>query len=550
MNFSMHFNFLLDLERTHLKRRGDNMSTPEIKPDRESLRNIITKIDMGEVKLPPFQRNFVWNQDQIISLLDSIYKNYPIGCIIVWRCNERLPARKNIGGFQLEEKEPEYPIDYVLDGQQRLTTIYGVFCKDRVIAPSEGENTTDTHIFDIYFDMDEKKFVPDESKNNEHKNIKMSVLFNTTEFHKEITSLESRYQEIACDMYEKFAGYEIPVVLTMKREKSEVGVIFERINNSATRLSTIDLMVAWTWQEDFHLRNKFEEISEVLDEKDFGNIDDKILLQCLGAIIDNTAKTKDILSLSPEKVRNNIAKMQTGLEKTIDYLSTDLNMKSIDFLPHSHQIVSLVYLFSNITPNSEQVKVVKQWFWKTSFSRRYSGSTDEKVNEDIVFFDKVINNDYSGISKYSYDIDKNLLMNQKFSKSNPYTRAFLLLLAQKHPKDLVNGTVIELGKALSAYNRKEYHHIFPQKYLKGKGILINKINSLCNFTFLPTESNKTISSKSPSEYISAINKNISKDVLNTNLMPLNMDIYEKNNYDKFLDERVACIKQFLDSLLI
>jgi hypothetical protein len=225
-------------------------------------------------------------------------------------------------------------------------------------------------------------------------------------------------------------------------------------------------------------------------------------------------------------------------------------MKSIDFLPHSHQIVSLVYLFSNITPNSEQVKMIKQWFWKTSFSKRYSGSTDEKVNEDIIFFEKVINNDYLGISKYSYDIDKNLLMNQKFSKSSPYTRAFLLLLAQKHPKDLVNGTIIELGIALSAYNRKEYHHIFPQRYLKGKDIPTNKINSLCNFTFLPAESNKTISSKSPSEYIFDISNDILSDVLNTNLMPLDTGIYKKNNYEKFLEERAAAIKQFLDSLLI
>lgn len=522
---------------------------PEIKPDSESLKNIITKIGLGEIKLPPFQRGFVWTQDQVISLLDSIYKNYPIGCMIVWQCSERLPARRNIGGFQIVERAPDFPINYVLDGQQRLTTIYGVFCKDRAVAPSEGEYTTDTNIFNICFDMDDKKFIADESKNSEHKNLKMSVLFNTTEFHREIASLTEPYQKVASDMYETFADYKIPLVLTMKREQSEVGVIFERINNSATRLSTIDLMVAWTWKEGFHLREKFEEISEVLDEKDFGDIDDKILLQCLGGIIDKTAKTKDILSLSPEKVRDNIDIMQTGLEKTIDYLSSDLHMESIDFLPHSHQIVALVYLFSKITPDNEQIKIIKQWFWKTSFSRRYSGSTDEKVNEDISFFDQIINRDYSGISRYSYDIDKNLLVNQKFSKSNSYTRAFLLLLSQKSPKNLVNGTLVELGIALSVFNRKEYHHIFPQKYLKEKGIPTNIINSLCNFTFLPAESNKIISSKSPSEYISNIRRDLS-DVLNTNLMPLETNIYSENNYDTFLKERAANIKQFLDSLLI
>lgn len=523
------------------------MNIPEIKPDRESLKTIITKIELGEIKLPPFQRGFVWSQEQVISLLDSIYKNYPIGCIIVWRCNERLPARKNIGGFQIPEREPDYPIDYVLDGQQRLTTIYGVFCKDRTVAPSREEDPINTTIFDISFDMDEKIFVPSRDANNDHKNLKMNKLFNTTEFSKEMSALEERYHSVASEMHDRFSNYEMPLVLTTKRDKSEVGVIFERINNSATRLSTIDLMVAWTWKEDFHLKEKFVEILEILEEKDFGDIDEKVLLQCLGSIIEKTAKTKDILSLSPDKVRNNIDKLQSGLEKAIDFLSTDLNMKSKEFLPHSHQIVPLVYLFSNITPNTDQINVIKQWFWKTSFSRRYSGSTDEKVNEDITFFDQVRNSNYSSISKYSYDIDKNSLISQKFSKSSPYTRAFLLLLAQKHPKDLVNERQVELGVVLSSFNRKEYHHIFPQKYLKTIKIPTDKINSICNFTFLPSDSNKTISSKSPSEYILDIIN--FADVLNTNLMPLDKKIYQKNNYDKFLEERFGIIKQFLDSLL-
>lgn len=268
------------------------MSIPEIKSDRETLKNVINKIELGEIKLPPFQRGFVWNQDQVISLLDSIYKNYPIGCIIIWECNERLPSRKNIGGYLIQERNTPYPLNYVLDGQQRLTTIYGVFCKNRII---DGSADYDTSLFDVYFDMDEKKFVSDESKIAIHKNLRMNVLFNITEFHKEIASLESRYQEIATELYEKMADYEISLVLTKKRDKSEVGIIFERINNSATKLSTIDLMVAWTWQEDFHLKERFVEILEILDEKDFGDFDDKILLQSLGGIINKTAKTKDIL---------------------------------------------------------------------------------------------------------------------------------------------------------------------------------------------------------------------------------------------------------------
>ena len=113
---------------------------------------------------------------------------------------------------------------------------------------------------------------------------------------------------------------------------------------------------------------------------------------------------------------------------------------------------------------------------------------------------------------------------------------------------MINGREIDLGIALSTFNRKEYHHIFPQKYLKTINTTADKINSLCNFTLLPSDSNKKISSKSPSEYIPDINN--CDDVLNANLMPLDKTIYQENNFDKFLEERSALIKQFLDTLLI
>jgi len=88
------------------------------------------------------------------------------------------------------------------------------------------------------------------------------------------------------------------------------------------------------------------------------------------------------------------------------------------------------------------------------------------MNDDILFIDKVISKDYSDIIKYSHSINKEILINQQFSKSSPYTRAFLLLLAQMNPLNIANGNKIDLGKALSKYNLKEYHHIFPKSFLK------------------------------------------------------------------------------------
>ena len=528
------------------------MALAEITPTSRKIDRLINRIEEGDIKIPAFQRGFVWGQDQVLELLDSIYRDYPIGSILLWNTNERLKSSRNIGGFLIPDREPEYPVNYVLDGQQRLATIYAVFCKDRRRDPQNARYDIDPEIFEIYFDLDDDKFVPDWDLVNGHANLKMTSLLDVNKFFEDVNRLDEKYKQKARDLQSKFQNYEIPIITTTKRKKEEVGIIFERINNTGTRLTTLDLMVAWTWGEDFHLRAELDSIKEILDLKGFGETPDKIILQCLSGIVEKTTRTKDILELRPETVRNNMDKLNSSLEKSIDFLSTELNVISRDFLPHSHQIVPLTFFFSRVnTPNQEQSRTLIQWFWKTAFSKRYSGSTDMKMNDDIAFFEKIVNGDYSDMQKYSYSVDKPTLMSQRFSQSSPYTRAFLLLLAQKDPLNLVNGNKIDLGTALSEYNSKEYHHIFPRTFLKNKGVETEKINSLCNFTFLPADANKTISGKSPSDYVFSVTPSRAySEILGSNLMPLRKEIYQKDQYDKFLEERAALILQYLDSVIV
>ncbi len=479
------------------------MTLSEITPTAPKIDRIMKRIEEGDIKIPAFQRGFVWNQEQVLALLDSIYRDYPIGSILLWQTSEKLKSTRNIGGFLIPERDPAYPVNYVLDGQQRLATIYAIFCKDRGRDPQNARYyDIDPDIFEIYFDLDDDKFVPDGDLVDGHANLKMTSLLDADRFFDDVNKLNKKYRKKARDLQSKFMNYEIPVVTTTKRSKEEVGTIFERINNTGTRLTVLDLMVAWTWGEEFHLREELDQIKEILGSKGFGETPDKIVLQCLAGIVEKTTKTKDIIGLEPETVRNSMDLLKISLEKSVDFLSTELNVISRDFLPHSHQLVPLTFFFSRVnTPNQEQSKTLKQWFWKTSFSKRYSGSTDMKMNDDIVFFEKVVKGDCSDIKKYSYSVDKSSILNQRFSISSPFARAFLLLLAQKNPLNLVNGNKIDLGTALSKYNSKEFHHIFPRTFLKNKGVETEKINSLCNFSFIPADSNKTISGKSPSDYI-------------------------------------------------
>ena len=92
--------------------------------DTRSISSLIEDIRRGEIKIPQFQRPFVWNEEQAINLIDSIASHYPIGSLLLWKTPSKLATERNIGDFLLPETDDLTPTDYVLDGQQRLTVIY------------------------------------------------------------------------------------------------------------------------------------------------------------------------------------------------------------------------------------------------------------------------------------------------------------------------------------------------------------------------------------------------------------------------------------------
>ncbi len=160
------------------------------------------------------------------------------------------------------------------------------------------------------------------------------------------------------------------------------------------------------------------------------------------------------------------------------------------------------------------------------------------MNSDIETIMEIRNNSFKNAESIKYSVTANELIETNFSKANPLTRAFLLLMAQHRPIDLMKNTKIDITQALSKYNRKQYHHIFPNAFLKKQGFPHGKIFSLINFCFLPADSNKKISKKSPSDYFfKLIPQNEFNTILEGNLIPLNRELYKKNNFNDFLLKR-------------
>lgn len=529
------------------------MKTAELTPTAQKIDRIIKRIDEGDIKIPAFQRGYVWKQNQVIELLESIVAEYPIGSVLLWKTSEKLNSTRNIAGYKIPERDMSYPVNYVLDGQQRMASIYGVF--SQLLEQEDNDDTTDYNpnldIFEIFYDFSREQFFDKEGILEKQNSIELRKLLNVTTLISALSELHEKHHGVAQELASQFLNYEIPVVTIENRNRDDVGLIFERINNTGTKLSALDLMTAWTWTDDFHLLESCSSLLEELEDKGFGEIKHKTLLQIISAVIQNTTISKNVLQLSGEQVRDNWPRISENAKKTIDFLATDIKCLHLDFLPFPQQLVVMVKFFDLIgRPTSDHLKSLRQYFWKTSFSNRYSsGQTNVKMDNDIELLSKLKNGIFNVFDDYQYTINVTALKNTKFSKANPVTRAFLLLMAQANPLDLAKNQIVDIGRSLAQYNRKEFHHVFPQAFLKARSVSHDKIFCVLNFCFLSSDSNKVISKKSPSDYFfNLIPEGDFKKILDSNLLPVNRAIYKNDDFDDFIDKRANEVFSRLDAL--
>ncbi|MCA1994352.1 MAG: DUF262 domain-containing protein [Coleofasciculus sp. S288] len=119
------------------------------------VKDLINDLGRGRIRIPSFQRGFVWNPEQVSYFIDSIYKGFPFGSILLWRTRNPLRTERNLGPYKLPNNDPEYPIDYVLDGQQRITSIFGIFQTSLIAEENQETNWTN-----LFFELNSQESVP------------------------------------------------------------------------------------------------------------------------------------------------------------------------------------------------------------------------------------------------------------------------------------------------------------------------------------------------------------------------------------------------------
>lgn len=501
-------------------------SSSKITPSSPRLASLLSDVERGNIKIPVFQREYIWSDEQIISLLDSIYRGYPVGSLLMWSTREELKHERNVGGFSLPVTPEDYPVNYILDGQQRLTTLYGVFHSD--------ENTADAELadrFNICYLPDEDIFAHHLAANGKSK-IHLNAILDTTKLLVELPKFNDDQKSRIAKLTESFKDYEFPIVTIRERSNKEVCSIFQRINSSGTPLSNLELLTAWTWSDQFDLRREIESLLDNLKDKGYEEIDQPLLMRMLASLTCGSIDSDDLVDVDPDILVDGMQKLKMSISAAVDFLEGQLKIKNVVFLPFPIMLIPIVNFYAQIPkPNVEQLKQIKKWFWQCSLTLRYKAGTNRLVLEDLAKVKKLAKGDTPFDN--THPSVKNNLFSSTWRINSTAAKAALCLMAQLRPKSFLTGSEVDLGSVLSSYNARQFHHIYPKAYLAENGISFHQANVISNICFLSASENNAISDKDPKEYFQDIPNEYKTDIFEAALIP-----DEARNGDLAFDEFV------------
>ena len=523
-----------------------------------TIENIMHDANSGQIKIPQFQRQFVWSVSDCAKLLDSILKGYPVGSLIYWKTKESLRTVRDIGDFKFPSVPKDDYVFYVLDGQQRITSI---------IASLTGQKIGEDDYSKIYIDLkatDEDQIVVDDIESlNKGEYISLCDLyeFDLSKIMVEFSANPTIINQIN-SYHNRIKTYEFSKVDLSDAPLAIATEVFTRINTSGRSLSIFEIMCAKMYSEnpEFDLYENRVEQKASWQSAGYDSIQDTTVLQAMGVCLCKSSKGADILSLDKTKFIEEWPKVGEAFDKTIDYFKGSFGVPVSKLVPYEALFVPFVYYFykTKKRPVGKAQEYLRDYFWRATFSSRFTEGVVSKINQDI---ESVIDVVIAG-NEPKYDqglvITKDTIKRDGyFSTGSAYIKGILCILCSKNPVSFIDGHVVTIDNSwLSQGNSKNYHHFFPKEYMKQNQPLIDEslVNHIVNITVVDGWLNKNkIKAKAPSDYMGEfekLNPNIKKDMEVHLITDFNKFGITNNDYNAFFTERIKLIHSEMISRLI
>ncbi|MHC2367438.1 hypothetical protein ACVIQT_002086 [Bradyrhizobium diazoefficiens] len=351
-----------------------------------------------------------------------------------------------LGPFVLPEPKADYPVDYVLDGQQRVTSIFGVFQNELKM---ENKNSW----LNIFFDTKAESGAQDtqfvalsDSEADPGRYFPLKALFDTVAYRAATKDLKDEEAKRIDEMQSVFKEMRVPVQYSTTEDRATVAIIFERVNRQGVALDTLQLLSAWTWSEEFALQEQFSDLADELEPFGFKDVgeDTTLLLRCCSAVLAGDASPEALIALNGAKVRASFDQIMNGVKYAVDYMRAHFAAEQLANLPFSTMLIPLAVFFA--VPGTKEVKYtdeqraqINRWFWRSAFSRRYSSGVIRNLNTDIEEMRKLKDGQASALGEFNYSIEPNFFLENTFGMGNVNTKTFILMLAQQKPLSFISG---------------------------------------------------------------------------------------------------------------
>lgn len=530
--------------------------------DKEPLSDLLKSIQAGKTQLPDFQRGWVWDNDHICSLLASISLSYPIGAVMLLQTGgeARFKPRLIEGVVTSNGVDPER---LILDGQQRLTSLYQALCSRQVV------NTKDARGYPLkrWYYLDIKKALdpaldredaivslPEDKvtrsfrgeiekdystpeKEYEAELLPLPLVFSNELMNWQMGYFQTdpsrmaermeRWKELNEKVLQCFQLYHVPtIVLKKNTPKVAVCKVFEKVNTGGVSLTVFELLTATYAIEEFNLRDDWRardmRLKRPAQNKVLAKLQNTDFLQAVAllATLDKRSKAmaegkapeyapavsckrKDILKLSLADYKQWADVATVGYEKAARFLFTQKIFDARD-LPYQTQLVPLACILALLGNEMEKESVrtkVAQWYWCGVMGELYGSAIETRFAKDLVDVLEWIRGGDEPTTVVDASFVPARLLSLRTRNSAAYKGLHALLMLDG-VQDFRSGEEIDVDRYFD--NKIDIHHIFPQRWCTDQGIDPRVFNSAINKTPLSARTNRIIGGRAPSTYLSRV----------------------------------------------
>ena len=519
------------------------------------LHELLEAVHKGEIQLPDFQRGWVWDDYHIRSLIASVSTSYPIGAVMILEMGgdgARFKPRLVEGVALSAPREPER---LILDGQQRLTSLYLALRSGKAV-PTTTEKGAEIQRF-YYVDMtacldpdgdrlDAVVSVPPNrmlksdfgrqidldlsarEKEYDAAHYPLHLVFDTAgnaewkmgfqehfDYDRDKLRLLNRFEQ---EVWMRFQQYKVPVIELLRgTPKIAVCQVFEKVNTGGVTLSVFELMTATFAADDFQLRDDWDgrrrrlrrhaPLRTVLST-DFLTAATlltsyKRSLAGRGAV---SCKRKDVLNLALAEYTANADVIEAGMVNAARFLTRE-KVFDTRTLPSRTQLIPLSAICAVLGGRFEEDGVrrkLARWYWCGVLGELYGGSTETRFAMDIEDVLSWIDGGGEPRTVSGANFAPLRLLGLRTRGSAAY-KGLMALLMQQGSEDFLSGDPIELTSYFDL--AVDVHHIFPRDYCRTRPIEERRCNSVVNKAPITARTNRIIGGNAPSVYLAKLEHN-------------------------------------------